>query len=79
MTVDAPLDAPPVSAPLNSLVTSPILPTLLRLALPNAVAMFGSALVAVADTSYIGRRGIEPLVAIARVFPFAMLTPPWPA
>jgi putative MATE family efflux protein len=74
MTIDAPLDAPAVSAPLNSLVTSPILPTLLRLALPNTVAMFGSTLVAVAETSYIGRLGIAPLAAIALVFPFAMLT-----
>ena len=74
MTIDAPLDIAPVSAPVNSLVTSPILPTLLRLALPNTVAMFGSTLVAVAETSYIGRLGIEPLAAIALVFPFAMLT-----
>src|SRR5580692_5970425 len=74
MTIDAPLDAPAVSAPLNSLVTSPILPTLLRLALPNTVAMFGSTLVAVAETSYIGRLGTVPLAAIALVFPFAMLT-----
>ena len=36
--------------------------------------MFGSTLVAVAETSYIGRLGIEPLAAIALVFPFAMLT-----
>jgi putative MATE family efflux protein len=74
MTIDAPLDAPLVSTPVNSLLTSPILPTLLRLALPNTVAMFGSTLVAVAETSYIGRLGIEPLAAIALVFPFAMLT-----
>jgi putative MATE family efflux protein len=74
MTIDAPLDAPAVSVPLNDLLTSPILPTLLRLALPNTVAMFGSTLVAVAETSYIGRLGIEPLAAIALVFPFAMLT-----
>src|SRR3954451_12466919 len=81
MTVDTPLDARPVSIPLsaplstptNSLLTSPILPTLLRLALPNTVAMFGSTLVAVAETSYIGRLGTEPLAAIALVFPFAML------
>ena len=74
MTIDAPLDDALVSVPTNSLVTSPILPTLLRLALPNTVAMFGSTLVAVAETSYIGRLGIEPLAAIALVFPFAMLT-----
>ena len=74
MTIDAPLDARPVGVPVNGLLTSPILPTLLRLALPNTVAMFGSTLVAVAETSYIGRLGIEPLAAIALVFPFAMLT-----
>jgi Na+-driven multidrug efflux pump len=74
MTIDAPLNAVPVGAPVNSLLTSPILPTLLRLALPNTVAMFGSTLVAVAETSYIGRLGTEPLAGIALVFPFAMLT-----
>jgi Na+-driven multidrug efflux pump len=66
MTIDAPLDTPPVSVPANSLLTSPILPTLLKLALPNTVAMFGSTLVAVAETSYIGRLGTVPLAAIAR-------------
>jgi MATE family, multidrug efflux pump len=74
MTIDAPLDAAPVSIPANTLLTSPILPTLLKLALPNTVAMFGTTLVAVAETSYIGRLGTEPLAAIALVFPFAMLT-----
>src|SRR3954463_9514083 len=73
MTIDAPLDAVPASAPVNRLLISPILPTLLRLALPNMVAMVGTALVAVAETSYIGRLGTEPLAAIALVFPFAML------
>jgi Na+-driven multidrug efflux pump len=73
MTIDTPLDAPPLTTPVNSLLTAPILPTLLKLALPNTVAMFGSTLVAVAETSYIGRLGIEPLAAIALVFPFAMM------
>src|SRR5215211_4919659 len=74
MTIDAPLDAPLKAVPANSLLTSPILPTLLKLAVPNTVAMFGSALVAVAETSYIGRLGTVPLAAIALVFPFVMLT-----
>jgi putative MATE family efflux protein len=74
MTIDAPLDAAPLDVPANSLLTSPILPTLLKLALPNTIAMFGSTLVAVAETSYIGRLGIEPLAGIALVFPFVMLT-----
>src|SRR5436853_5708865 len=74
MTIDSPVDSAPVSAPANGLLASPILPTLLQLALPNAIAMFGTALVAVAETSYIGRLGTEPLAGIALVFPFVMLT-----
>ena len=77
MTIDAPIDmrAAPARAPrLNGLLTAPILPTLLKLALPNSIAMFGSTLVAVAETSYIGRLGTEPLAGIALVFPFVMLT-----
>src|SRR5437879_7618273 len=74
MTIDAPLDAAPLGVPANSLLTSPILPTLLKLAFPNSIAMFGSTLVAVAETSYIGRLGTEPLAGIALVFPFVMLT-----
>ena len=71
MTIEAP---PPAGPPANGLLTSPILPTLLKLTLPNAIAMVGTTLVAVAETSYIGRLGIEPLAAIALVFPFVMLT-----
>jgi putative MATE family efflux protein len=74
MTIDALLDPPPKAVPTNSLLTSPILPTLLKLAIPNTIAMFGTALVAVAETSYIGRLGTVPLAAIALVFPFTMLT-----
>jgi putative MATE family efflux protein len=73
MTIEAP-PAAPAKVAANGLLTSPILPTLLKLALPNAVAMVGTTLVAVAETSYIGRLGIEPLAAIALVFPFVMLT-----
>src|SRR5215211_2752688 len=78
MTMDAPLDMRPTAAvptmPANSLLTSPILPTLLKLTLPNAIAMAGTTLVAIAETSYIGRLGTEPLAGIALVFPFVMLT-----
>src|SRR3984893_166108 len=74
MTIDAALDPAPAKPAVNGLLTSPILPTLFMLALPNAVAMVGSTLVAVAETSYIGRLCTVPLAAIALVFPFAMLT-----
>src|SRR3981189_1919414 len=74
MTIEASAELRPPAAAINSLLTSPILPTLLRLALPNSIAMFGTAVVAVAETSYIGRLGVEPLAGIALVFPFVMLT-----
>jgi len=74
MTLEASVDTRPPAAPVNSLLIAPILPTLLKLALPNAIAMLGTALVAVAETSYIGRLGVEPLAGIALVFPFVMLT-----
>jgi len=74
MTIEASIDARPPAAPVNALLTGPILPTLLKLALPNTIAMFGTALVAVAETAYIGRLGLEPLAGIALVFPFVMLT-----
>src|SRR6476469_5057066 len=78
MTIDASIDAVPPPAPvassIASLLTAPTLPTLLRLAIPNMIAMVGSTLVAIAETPYIGRLGTIPLAAIALVFPFAMLT-----
>lgn len=56
-----------------SLTAGPILPTLLRLALPNVLAMTMTVLVGVAETSYVGLLGTTPLAAMALVFPFAML------
>ncbi len=52
----------------------PILPTLLRLAAPNVLAMVMTVLVGIAETYYVGRLGTAPLAAMALVFPFAMLT-----
>lgn len=60
--------------PANPLLSGPILPTLLRLTLPNLFAMLATALVAIAETSYIGRLGTDPLAAMALVFPMVMLT-----
>jgi len=74
MTIEASVEAHPPAAPVNRLLASPVLPTLLKLALPNTIAMFGIALVAIAETAYIGRLGVEPLAGIALVFPFVMLT-----
>lgn len=62
----------PVARP-TALLIDPILPTLVRLAVPNMLAMVASALVAVAETIYVGRLGTEPLAGLALVFPLVML------
>lgn len=61
------------SAPQN-LLTGPIVPTLVRLSLPNVISMVLTVMVSIAETWTIGRLGTVPLAAMALVFPFAMLT-----
>jgi multiple sugar transport system permease protein len=56
----------------NPLLTGAVLPTLLRLAVPNVLAMTMSVLVGIAETYYIGRLGTEPLAAMAVVFPLIL-------
>ncbi len=66
--------AAPAAPALDPLLRSPIFPTLLRLSLPNMLAMLASALVAIAETSYVGRLGTPALAGLALVFPMVMLT-----
>src|ERR1700748_723585 len=66
---------PPISAPArNALLDGPILRPLLRLAWPNVIALGAGTCVVIAETSYIGRLGVESLAAMALVFPFVILT-----
>lgn len=66
---------PPITAPAkNALVDGPILRTLLWLAWPNVIALSAGTCVVVAETSYIGRLGVESLAAMALVFPCVILT-----
>jgi Na+-driven multidrug efflux pump len=58
---------------LNALLTSPILPTLIRLAAPNMISMLAIAMVAIAETAYVGLLGVPTLAAMALVFPMVML------
>ncbi|MDR3014098.1 MAG: MATE family efflux transporter [Delftia acidovorans] len=58
----------------HPLVSGPIASTLVRLAVPNMVALSMSVLVAVAETYYVGQLGTVSLAAMALVFPLAMLT-----
>src|SRR5262245_18661860 len=57
----------------GTLLSAPILPMLLRLALPNLAAMPVAAAVAIAETIYVGALGTAPLAAMTLVFPMFML------
>lgn len=57
----------------NPLLTAPILPMMARLSLPNAIAMLATALVAIAETVYVGWLGTPALAGMALVFPMVML------
>src|SRR5258708_9677421 len=65
---------PPKPLARNALVDGPILRTLLWLAWPNVIALSAGTCVVIAETSYIGRLGVESLAAMALVFPFVILT-----
>src|ERR1700731_2768141 len=65
---------PPEPLARNALVDGPILRTLLWLAWPNVFALSAGTCVVIAETSYIGRLGVESLAAMALVFPFVILT-----
>jgi putative MATE family efflux protein len=58
----------------NALLDGPILRTLLWLAWPNVIALTAGTCVVIAETSYIGRLGVEALAAMALVFPCVILT-----
>jgi putative MATE family efflux protein len=55
------------------LLHGPILPTLLRLAIPNVFAMLAATAVGIGETVYVGLLGKTALAAMALVFPFVML------
>jgi putative MATE family efflux protein len=68
--------APPVKPPstdIQRIKDGPILSTLMRLAVPNVLAMLMTVLVAIAETFYVGLLGTTQLAAMALVFPFVML------
>ena len=64
----------PEARPAHPLLRGPVLPTLVRLSIPNIIALTTQSLVVIAETSYIGLIGTEALAAMALVFPLIMLT-----
>jgi len=69
-TVGAPASA---ASPSHALLSVPLVPTLLRFALPNMIAMVATALAAIAETAYVGSFGTASLAGMALVFPLVML------
>src|SRR4051812_25590005 len=63
----------PLAARTRMLLQGPILPTLLRLALPNIVVVVVQAISTSVDAFFIGRLGAEALAGVALVFPVWML------
>ena len=55
------------------LLTGPILPTILRLSVPNVALVGAQAAVSVAETYFVGRLGTNALAGVALVFPIVML------
>ncbi|MBB6228987.1 Na+-driven multidrug efflux pump [Polymorphobacter multimanifer] len=57
----------------SPILTAPILPTLMRLALPNMGAMLAGSAATIAETAYVGLLGVGALAGMALVFPLIML------
>lgn len=65
---------PPGQHPLTrQILEAPPLPLLLRMASPNALAFLVQAAVSMAEVWFIARLGMDPLAAIALMFPALML------
>ncbi len=57
----------------NALLQGPVLPLLLRFALPNMVGLLAAALASISETAYVGRLGSDALAGMALAFPVVML------
>ena len=55
------------------LLEAPIVPTLLRLALPNVLVMVAQASIGLIETWFVGKLGTDALAGMALVFPLVML------
>ena len=68
-----PQAATPAASRTELLLHGPLLPTLLRLAMPNVVGLFAMTIVIGYDGYIIGRLGADALAGVALVFPLSML------
>ena len=74
--VSAPLpakDRTTVTDARTRMLSGPILPTLLRLSVPNMLVICAQAAVSIAEAGFVGLLGTAPLAGVALVFPLVML------
>src|SRR5579862_6768857 len=75
--VRATSSSPPPSVPSEArraeLLSGPVLPTLIRLALPTVVVLVAQTAVSIAEAYYVGFLGTDALAGVALVFPVFML------
>jgi putative MATE family efflux protein len=64
---------PRSAATRTALLTGPVLPTLLKLALPTMVVLVAQTAVNIAEAYYVGYLGTDALAGVAMVFPVFML------
>lgn len=77
-TLDAALVPPPAAAPhdgtqRNMLVEGPLLPVLVKLALPTVAVLFMTSVLSVAETYFVSELGIDAIAAASLVVPVMML------
>src|SRR5437868_3455044 len=66
-------DKPPLDPRTRVLIEGPIVPTLVRLAIPNVLVMAVQASVGLIETYFVGWLGTDALAGVALVFPLVML------
>ena len=57
----------------HMLLTKPIAPTILRLAIPNATVMIVQILIGLLEVYFVSRTGVDALAGVAPVFPLVSL------
>ena len=62
-----------VDARTHMLLTRPIAPTILRLAIPNATVMIVQILIGLLEVYFVSRAGVDALAGVAPVFPLVSL------
>jgi putative MATE family efflux protein len=67
------ISPPPDNLPANRLLHGPLLPNLIRLALPTVAVLFMTTLVSVAETYFVSSLGLKAIAAVSLVVPVMVM------